>query len=346
MPNDPLGFAVIGLGSIAHFHIRCIQELEGCRLVAVASSTPERVEEAEERYGVAGYSNIDAMLLRKDIDVVCICTASGYHLEPTLAAARAGKHIICEKPLEVNLERADHMIQACREAGVKLACIFQSRFKEDYLRIRSAIRAGKLGKVVLANAYIKWYRDDEYYASRSWRGTLKGDGGAALINQSIHTIDLLQDLMGPVKSIYGKVRTMTHDIEGEDLGLAILQFENGAMGTIEGSTSVYPGYPERLEIHGSKGSIVYEGGKIIAWNLLDAPVEKIGGAAVASGASDPMAIDYGYHKKQIQDMVHAIHEDREPQVNGEEGRKVLEIISAIYESSKKGEEVVLSKKSD
>ena len=343
MSNDPLGFAVIGMGSIAHFHIRCIQELEGCKLVAVASSTRDRVEEAEERYGVAGYTNIEAMMLRKDIDVVNICTASGYHLEPALAAARAGKHIICEKPLEVNLDRADQMIKACREAGVKLACIFQSRFKEDYLRIRRAVKGGKLGKIVLANAYIKWFRDDEYYASRGWRGTFKGDGGAALINQSIHTIDLLQDLMGPVASVYGNVRTMTHDIEGEDLGLAILQFENGAMGTIEGSTSIYPGYPERLEIHGSKGSIIYEGGKIIAWNLMDGPTEGMKGSAVASGASDPMAIDYGYHKKQIQNMVDAIRNDREPLVNGEEGRKVLEIISAIYESSRLGAKVVLGK---
>ena len=340
MKNNRWGFAMIGMGSISHFHIKSIQELRNARLIAVCSANAQRAQESGQQYQVPYYTNYKEMLKRPDIDIVCVCTISGEHLGPTLAAAKHGKHIITEKPLEVSLERADLMIEACRRYGVKLACIFQNRFRPTYIKMKQAISEGKIGKIVLANAYIKWYRDDQYYASRNWRGTFWGDGGAALINQSIHTIDLLQDVMGPVSSVYGKVKTMTHDIEGEDLGLAILSFSNGAMGTIEGSTSIYPGYPERLEFHGAKGSIVYEGGEIVHWNVPDERIHT-SSAAPDSGASDPLAIDYNNHKLQIQDMLEALAEEREPLVNGEEGRKSLEIIQAIYRSSKAQKEVSL-----
>lgn len=340
MSDKKWGFGIIGMGSISHFHIKSIRELPHCELVAVCSSNEARAREAGEQYQVPHYTDYEALLAQPDIDIVCVCTISGAHLEPTLAAARHGKHVITEKPLEVDLERANQMIAACRAARVKLACIFQNRFRPAYVQIKQAVEAGKLGKLVLGNAYVKWYRDDEYYASRNWRGTFWGDGGAALINQSIHTIDLLQDLMGPVTQVYGQVRTVSHDIEGEDLGVAIVHFEQGAMGTIEGSTSIYPGYPERLEIHGTRGGIVYEGGKIVSWTAPGAPA-MASAKKGDSGASDPLAIDYQFHKHQIQDLIQAIEEDREPLVNGEEARKSLEIIQAIYRSSQEGAEVSL-----
>ncbi|RMG20393.1 MAG: gfo/Idh/MocA family oxidoreductase, partial [Bacteroidetes bacterium] len=233
-------FAITGLGSIAHFHIRSIRELPNCELAAVCSSSEERAAAVGKQYGVPWYTRHEHMLDEQPIDVLCICTISGRHLEPALAAARKGVHVLTEKPIEISLSRADEMIRACEKAGLQLGCIFQNRFREAYQHMKAAVEQGKIGRLVLGNAYVKWYRDDAYYQSSSWRGTLWGDGGAALINQAIHTIDLLQHLMGPVRGVIGKTATLRHAIEGEDLGLAILSFENGALGTIEGSTAIFP----------------------------------------------------------------------------------------------------------
>lgn len=340
MNQERLGFGIIGTGSVAAQHAKAIGQLADCRLVAVASSSAARAATAENKFGVPAYSGYEELLAREDIQVVCICTESGRHLEPTLAAAEAGKHVLCEKPLEVTLERADRMIRACREAGVKLGCIFQNRFSDDYLKLKAAVRADRLGSLILGNAYIKWYRDEAYYASSNWRGTLRGDGGGALINQGIHTIDLLLDIMGAVKSVYARVKTVVHDIEGEDLGVAMLNFRSGAMGTIEGSTATYPGYPERLEIFGDRGSVILEGGKIVAWNIMGSEEDtRADSSAGPSGAVDPTAIGCEGHRRQIADMGDAIRKDREPLVTGEEGRKALALIRSIYRSSEEKREI-------
>jgi len=342
--NDTIGIGIIGTGSIAGHHIKSIQELDNCHLVALASSSPERAKLATKKFGLDTYSDYRQLVERTDIHMVIICTHSGNHLGPTLAAAKAGKHVLVEKPLEVSLERADQMIAACKAAGVKIGCIFQNRFSPDYRQLKEAVSSGVLGKLHLGNAYIKWYRSPEYYHSSNWKGTIKGDGGAALINQGIHTIDLLLDIMGEVKSVFGKVTTVNHQIEGEDLGVALLSFKNGALGTIEGSTAITPGYPERLEIYGNLGSIILEGGKIRHWfsgeDQLDAASKE---ADEATGAADPMAISHDLHKAQINDFVEAILLNREPLVTGEEGRKSLELILNIYESSEKGVEVKFGK---
>ncbi|KAA3659905.1 MAG: gfo/Idh/MocA family oxidoreductase, partial [Calditrichaeota bacterium] len=228
--NDKIRFAIVGMGAIADFHAKSILGLERARLVAVCSRSEEKARAAAKKYGADWTTDLEKMLRRDDIDVVNICTASGMHLEPALAAARAGKHVIVEKPLDVTMERVDEMITACENTGVKLACIFQNRFNPDFIKLKKAVDDGKLGKPVAGSAYIKWFRPQSYYDANDWRGTLRGDGGAALINQSIHTIDLLQCVMGPVRSVFGKTAVRTHDIEGEDLGLAILQFASGALG--------------------------------------------------------------------------------------------------------------------
>lgn len=342
MKKKTLGFGIIGTGAIAAHHAKSIQELENCQLVAVCSSSPSRAEEASAKFDVTAYSSIDELLAREDINVVSICTESGNHLEPAMAAARAGKHVITEKPLEVTLDRADQLIAVCRSEGVKLGCIFQNRFKPGYLRLKEAVEQGLLGKLLLANAYIKWYRDPSYYSSSAWKGTLSGDGGAALINQGIHTIDLLLDIMQEVESVFGQVKTVVHNIEGEDLGVALLKFKNGALGTIEGGTSLYPGYPERLELFGENGSIILEGGEIAAWNIKGMEKPEDQPRAAQSGSSDPMAIDFRLHMMQINDMVEAILENREPIVNGESARKSLALIQAIYQSSKENSMILLS----
>ncbi len=336
----PLGFGIIGLGNIARFHVRALSALPGCKVVAVTSRDAERRSVLAAELGAVACADYRELLLVPGLDVVCICTPSGQHLEPALAAARAGKHVVCEKPLEIDVERAERIILACAEAGVQLACIFQNRYSEHYRELRDLVTSGALGRLVLGNAYVKWYRPPEYYASSEWRGTLRGDGGAALINQGIHTLDLLLDVMGKVRSVRGRVATLSHRIEGEDVGAAVLEFESGALGTIEASTSVYPGFPERLEVHGTDGSVVLEGGKIAA-RRTRAGQSSAPRAPSSSGASDPLAIDPELHRLQYADIVRAIRAGSAPTLSGAQGLSALRVVRAIYESSTTGHEVLL-----
>ncbi|GGF31198.1 Gfo/Idh/MocA family protein [Echinicola rosea] len=338
MPK-PLKFGIIGTGAIAQKHAAAINELKCAELVAVCSSSAERAKQAEGQFKVKGYDNLEDFLAHPDLEVVCICTASGQHLEPTLKAAQAGKHVLVEKPIEISVERADAMIQACEQYKVKLGVIFQNRFNEGYVLLRSAVKSGQLGQLLMGNAYIKWFRNREYYESSHWKGTFDGDGGGAFINQGIHTIDLLLDIMGSVATVFGKVKTAIYDIEGEDTGTALVTFQNGALGNITAGTSLYPGYPERLEIYGTAGSVILEGGKIVAWNILDQDSKAISADQHASGAADPMAIGHALHLMQIEDMVMAVREDKHPLVTGQIAKKSLEVILAIYQSSTTGKEI-------
>lgn len=342
MNSQKIGIGIIGTGSIAGHHLKSVQELENCKLIAMASSSTERAIKAAEKFGVKTYDSYQKLLEDKAVDAVIICTYSGNHLNPTLTAAKYGKHVLVEKPIEVNAERADEMIAACEKAKVKLGVIFQNRFSPDYRKLKKAVVDGKLGKLILGNAYIKWFRPTSYYESSNWKGTIQGDGGAALINQGIHTIDLLLDIMGEVESVFGKIRTVKHKIEGEDLGVALLTFENGALGTIEGSTAITPGYPERLEIFGTKGSVILEAGKIIAWDIEGENSDDLLLAKENnSGSTDPMAINHALHKAQISDFVEAIKNNKSPLVDGKEGKKSLVLIQSIYESAKLEREVRL-----
>ena len=346
---------IVGTGSIARTYQQCIDEIEDARLVAMLTSSPGRVETVRNEFGVEAFSSMDAFL-QQDMDVVCICNESGRHGEAIKAAAKAGKHVLCEKPLEVTLAKIDAAITVCKEQGVVLGCTLQNRCSADYRRVVDAVASGALGKLVMGNAHINWYRPESYYADSDWKGTLELDGGAAFINQGIHTIDLLLNLMGPVRSVFGKVATLVHNIEGEDAGSAIVNFENGAIGTITAGTALYPGYPERIEVYGENGSIILEGGTIKAWNLkkpavgqntwtdmaaADSDAAKNTNQKKESGASDPTAIGHQNHKKVLVDMLAAIRENRSPMVDGHEARKAVAVINAIYESSKKGELIVL-----
>ncbi len=330
-----IGFGIIGAGAIAGTHAAAIREIDGAELLAVFNGNRERLAVAEATFKVKGYSDLDGFLNHPELDVVCICTSSGAHMEPAIAAAKKGKHVLVEKPIEITLGRADQLIQVCREEGVKLGVIFQNRFSPGYVELKKAVQDGLLGKLLMGNAHINWFREASYYSSSNWKGTLKGDGGGALINQGIHTIDLLLDIMGEVSSVFGQIKTVLYPIEGEDLAAAIVNFKSGALGNITGGTSLYPGYPERLEIYGSEGSVLLESGKIIHYNIKgqqkpgfeDRVEEK-------SGSSNPMAIGHQLHTVQFEDMVQAIRENREPAVTGETARKSLELIMGIYQSSK------------
>ena len=343
------GFGIIGCGMISDFHSAAIAELEGGKLVAVSSRNEENARRVGDRYNVDSYPDYNEMLKRPDLDVVSICTPSGAHRDPAVAAAKAGKHVIVEKPLEITLDRCDDIIQACDESGVRLCAIFNSRFTEGSQLVKKTIESGRFGVLTLGDAYIKWFRTQEYYDSGGWRGTWALDGGGALMNQSIHAIDLLQYFMGPVKAVQAFTDTMTHErIEVEDVAVAALRFENGALGVIEGTTTVYPGLLKKLEISGNKGTVTLEDEDIIRWEFdpdlpEDAEIReqfaetRSGGG----GAADPRAISHENHRLQMQNFINAIENETPHLVDGREGRKAVEIILAIYKSSQEGRRVEL-----
>jgi predicted dehydrogenase len=294
------------------------------------------------------------MLADDHVDVVTICTPSGAHLEPAVAAAKAGKHVIVEKPLEITLKRCDRMIAACDKAGVKLSTIFPSRFHQSSIELKKAVDRGRFGKLTLVEAYVKWYRSQQYYDSGAWRGTWELDGGGALMNQAIHCIDLLTWLAGPVKEIRALTATLAHErIAVEDAAVASLVFDSGALGVIEATTAAYPGYLKRLELHGSHGSAAMEEEDIVAWDFVrsgagDAAVQRKMSERIstAGGASDPKAIGHHGHARQFRDVLDAIKEDRAPAIDGREGRRSVEIILAIYKAAESGRGVSLPLKSD
>ncbi len=350
----PLGFAIVGTGMISRFHARAIADVRGAKLVACCDTAPGRAQQFADEVGCTPYDNMKAMLADEAVDVVSIATPSGAHMEPAVAAAKAGKHVIVEKPLEITLRRCDKIIDACEQAGVKLGTIFPSRFHDSSVLMRKAIDQGRFGRLTLGDAYVKWYRTQEYYDSGAWRGTWKLDGGGALMNQAVHTVDLLSWLMGPVEEIQAQTATLAHKrIEVEDVATATLKFASGALGVIEATTAAYPGYLKRIELHGSEGSAVLEEEDIKAWDFAKRkPADKAIHKAMqqskstGGGAADPAAIGHHGHTMQFKDFVKAINTDGTPAVDGHEGRKPVEIILAIYKAAQSGKTVKLPLKSD
>ena len=341
-------FGIIGGGMIGPFHAEAISQLEDAELIGVATTRRETAKPFAEKFGAkVWYTDYRRLLQRDDIDAVNICTPPFLHEEMTIAAAKEGKHVLVEKPIAINLREADRMIEACEKAGVRLGVIFQSRFNKDVKRIKEAIDRGDFGRLIMGDAYVKWFRTQEYYDSGAWRGTWDKEGGGALINQAIHTIDLLQWFMGEVDSLYAFIDTAIHKIEVEDVAVASLRFKSGAMGVIEGSTAIHPGLPRKLEIHGERGTVIFEGDEIKLWDFVGQGKERkeeeeVRGCKdkkLGDTSSDPTHHSIENHKLQIKDFVEAIKEDREPLVSGSEGRKALEIVRAIYKSAKTGRAV-------
>jgi predicted dehydrogenase len=289
------------------------------------------------------YTDYEAMFRRTDIDVVSVLTPSGLHAVVGIAAARAGKHVIVEKPMDVTLEKADALIAACRDAGVKLCCISQHRFDPAVVALKRAIADNQLGQLNFGGSHTKWYRSQEYYDSGDWRGTWALDGGGALINQSIHYVDLLQYIMGPFAEIHAYAATRAHErIEVEDIAVAAIKFKSGALGLLEGNTAAYPGFVARLDVYGTNGSVIIENDQIKEWELRsEAPCPVEPEAISFIGGTSSKDIWHVAHKRQIADMIAAIRENREPLVNGIEGRKPLEIVLAVYESARTGKTIFL-----
>jgi predicted dehydrogenase len=343
------GFGVVGCGMIANFHAKAIADIRDAKLVACFDNFPSAAERFAGKHECTAYDKLEDMLADPAVDVVTICTPSGAHMEPAVAAAKAGKHVIIEKPLEITLKRCDKIIDACEKAGVVCSAIFPSRFHESSKLMKKAIDAGRFGRVTMGDAYVKWYRTQEYYDSGAWRGTWELDGGGALMNQAIHSVDLLTWLMGPAKEISAFADTLAHErIDVEDVATATIRFESGALGVIEATTAAYPGALKRIEIHGIDGSAVLEEEDISMWKFRkhrasdDKILERMAGRTeTGGGAADPTAIGHHGHTEQFKDVLKAIKQGGTPAVDGHEGRRSVEIILAIYKAAESGKVIGL-----
>jgi predicted dehydrogenase len=342
----PIGFAIVGCGMIARFHARAIAEIPEARVAALVSRSTDSASRFADELGTgpALYTDLATALADPSVDAVIITTPSGVHLDSALLAAAAKKHVVVEKPLEITADRCDRIIAACEQAGVLLCTIFPSRFGDANQELKKALDAGRFGRLTLGETTCKWWRSQAYYDEGGWKGTLALDGGGALMNQAIHNVDLLQWFMGDVTAISGFTATLAHErIEVEDTAVACLRFASGALGVIQATTSVHPGLPKTIAVHGDRGTAVIEQDDLLRWEFLDAlPDDDALRARFAQksgasgGSSNPASISHEGHRRQLADFVSAIQHGGKPAVDGREGRKSVAIIEAIYRSAKSG----------
>jgi predicted dehydrogenase len=335
---------ILGGGNISETHARAAREIEGARIVAVCGSNIEKVGRLAEFTGGSAYEDFESFLNHSPMQVVLIGSPSGLHADQGIQAARRGLHVLVEKPVAITTKQTDALIAECEKAGVKLGVFFQDRVAPDIRKLKELIAGGRLGKPVLATAHVKWYRPPEYYKDSRWRGTWALDGGGALMNQGIHTVDLLLWLMGDVTSVWSKAITALHDIEVEDTTVAALEFSNGAIGTLEAATSLYPGLPRRLEVSGSEGTIILEGDRIASASLRAPLLDLVSEKAKADDerAVSPAISDARGHRMIIEDFLHAIAVNGAPLCDGHQARRSVELVNAIYESSRTGQPVKLA----
>ncbi|MBI3110685.1 MAG: Gfo/Idh/MocA family oxidoreductase [Ignavibacteriales bacterium] len=334
---------ILGGGGISETHARAAQEIKGAEIVAFCGQNRTKTTQLGERYGGKVYEDMRAFFLYKPMDLVLIGSPSGLHAEQGIEAARHGLHVLVEKPMDITTARADSLIDACERAGVKLGVFFQDRAASDIRRLKTLLDEGRLGKPILVSGRVKWFRPPEYYRDSRWRGKQALDGGGALMNQGVHTVDLLLWLMGNVSRVYAKAVTALHDIEVEDTVVATLEFENGALGTLEAGTSLYPGYRRRVEVTGSGGTIILEHDRIIAADLripLDEPI-RAGEENANASATSPVVSDVRGHKTILENFLSAIDTNGTPMCDGLEGRRSVELVEAIYESSRTARPVSL-----
>ena len=362
MTVERMRFGILGCGVIGPHHAKAIAGLQSAQLVAVADVVPELAEKLAEEYGCSPHASLQEMLSGVDLDAVCVCTPSGMHAEGAIAALEAGKHVVIEKPVEVTLEAADRLIEVQRATGGRVAVVSQHRFDAATQAVHEALARGEFGRLTSGSADVRWWRSQGYYDSGGWRGTWELDGGGVLINQAIHSIDLLQWLMGQVVEVTAYTGLIAHErMEVEDTAVAILKFANGALGTILATTAAYPGLTTRIAVHGDRGSAIIDDDELTYFhaaregqegeaygagggeNQAEQVMQRYGGAESGPGAgADPGSLSMA-HRDQIQDFVEAVRDGREPLVNLEEGRRPLAIIQGIYESARTGGPVRIEK---
>jgi len=341
-------FGIVGAGLIADFHARSIGDIPNAKLIGCCDKIADKAKQLADKYGVRAFEDYEQMLASDDIDIITIATPSGFHAEPTIAAAGEGKHVICEKPLEVTLERIDLMIEAHEKAGTRLGGIFPYRFNDMMIPLREAINSGRLGVITYAGIYVPWWRTDEYYKD-SWHGTWKLDGGGALMNQSIHMIDMLCDVMPPIESVQAFTSKLGHpQIEAEDTATAAIQYTSGALGIIYGTTGSYPGQFRRFEVTGTKGTIINVENSITVWQFADKKPEdaeilkKFGEIEGGGGVADPAAITHENHTRNFKAFLDALESGEDFWIDGREARKAVEVILAIYKSAKEQKPIILT----
>jgi predicted dehydrogenase len=357
-----LRFGILGCGSIGPTHVGALKQIDGAEVVAVCDVVDQRARDVASKNGVGSvYTVYDAMLADPAVDAVCICTPSGMHADQAVAAMRAGKHVTIEKPIDVSLAAADRIIEASRQTGRHVAVISQHRFDGASQLARQIISSGELGRIVLATADVKWWRTQGYYDSGDWRGTFSLDGGGALMNQGVHTVDVLQWLAGDVSSVFAHIRTSAHDrIEVEDVAVLALEFASGAVGQLTATTAAYDGFPVRIELFGTEGSILLEGdaikqitlksGKTYTHEQANAHAVRVAKGGTASVKNDalhrpdaqPGAVWGDAHRAQFVDFIDAVRTGRPPAITASDARKPLAIILAAYASSKSGQVVKIN----
>ncbi|MGA8271660.1 MAG: Gfo/Idh/MocA family oxidoreductase [Candidatus Sulfotelmatobacter sp.] len=326
---------LIGGGNITDTHARAARSISGVQISAIYGVNAEKIDALCREHGGKPYQDFDAFLNHRPMDLVVIGSPSGLHAEHGVAAAQHGLHVLTEKPIEISTARADALIEATDKAGVKLGVIFQDRSKPGIRQLKQWLQNGVIGKPLLVDARVKWYRPQEYYANSRWRGTLDLDGGGALINQAVHTVDLLLWLMGDVLRVQARRATALHSIEGEDTAVAILDFVNGAIGSFQATTAAYPGYPRRLEITGSEGTVILENDQIIAADLRNPPAGITATITPDANqrASSPVVSDFSGHQFVLEDFLRAIEHNTTPMCDGGEGRKSIALIESIYQAA-------------
>lgn len=338
---------VVGAGLIADFHAKAVNDITNATLIGFCDSGSGHAKQLADKYSCRAFDDYLQMAKADDIDILAIATPSGFHMEPTVAAAENGKHVLCEKPLEVTLERIDAMIEAHAKADTKLGGIFPYRFNDTLAPLKKAIDDGRFGTITFAGVFVPWWRTDEYYTD-SWHGTWKLDGGGALMNQSIHMIDMLCDVMPPVESVQAYTHNLGHPtIEAEDTAVVSLRFSDGAVGLIHGTTGSWPGQFRRFEITGTKGTVIQLEDSFTTWQFADETVEdeeirsKFGQISGGGGVADPAAIAYENHTRNFKAFIDSLESGAEFSINGHEARKAVELIIAIYKSAREGKLVKL-----
>jgi UDP-N-acetyl-2-amino-2-deoxyglucuronate dehydrogenase len=327
---------LIGAGNISDTHARAALAIPGVTIAAVYGENGLKAANLAARYGATAYSDLESFLTHRPMDMVAIGSPSGLHGHQATAAMHHGLHVLVEKPLDTTTDRIDALIAAADSARVKAGVFFQDRLKPAMRELKAAIDNGRIGAPVMACGRVKWYRPPEYYSESRWRGTWALDGGGALMNQGIHTVDLLLWLLGPIVSVRGSTATRAHRIEVEDTAVAILGFKNGALGVIEAATSIYPGYPRRVEVTGTEGTIVVEDDRIVREDLRRSLIESSSGPAASESAASPVVSDASAHQRVIEDFLDAIRQDRRPACDAREGRRSVAVVQAVYEAARTG----------
>jgi UDP-N-acetyl-2-amino-2-deoxyglucuronate dehydrogenase len=335
---------LIGAGNISETHARAARAIPGVEIAAICGTNAAKMARLCREYGGKPYLDFDAFLSHDPMDLVIIGSPSGLHATQGIAAAKRGLHVLTEKPLDISTERCDAFIQAADQAGVKLGVIYQDRVKSDIRRLKNWVDKGVFGKLLLVDARVKWYRPTEYYSDSKWRGKLTLDGGGALMSQGVHTVDMLVWLFGDAVRVQARIGTALHAIESEDTAFAILAFANGALGALQATTSAYPGYPRRVEITGSEGTVILEHDRIIKVDLRNPPpgVEASVSPDTNESASSPVISDVRGHQAVLEDFLRAIEQDGTPLCDGREGRRSVTLVESIYRAAQLPGQTVLS----